>query len=171
MSARFCPRCGHPTDPNGAFCVTCGAPLPRASPPPQVAPSPAPQSFPGYTMGWTPPPGGPTRLVSRGKKGASIGTTVGLGLIIIGLALIGIGYVWVAIDEQSYYAACGSSVTNPNVDNCSHLASAEQNATWEADLMLGTGVFITGGGFVLYFTYLPRRVESALSDVEWELGP
>lgn len=136
-----------------------------------MAPPATPQSFPGYTRGWTPPPAGPTRLVSRGKKGASIGTTVGLGLIIIGLALIGIGYTWAALEEQTYYASCGSSVTNPNIDSCTHLASAEQNATWAANLMLGIGVFITGGGFVLYFTYLPRRVEAALSDVEWELGP
>ena len=122
-------------------------------------------------MGWTPPPAGPTRLVSRGKKGASVGTTIGLGLIIIGLALIGIGYTWGALEQQAYYASCGSSVANPSIDNCTHLASAEQNATWMVNLMVGIGVFITGGGFVLYFTYLPRRVEAALSDVEWELGP
>lgn len=134
------------------------------APPPQ-------QSFPGYTRGWAPPPVGPTRLVSRGRKGASMGTTAGLGLIVIGLALIGIGYTWGAITEQQLYSGCGPSASNPNPVTCAHLLSNQQNASWQADLLIGTGVFIAGAGFILYFTYLPRRVESAMADVEWELGP
>ena len=143
---------------------TAQVPSPPGAPPRQ-------QSFPGYSQGWVAPPSGPTRLVSRGRKGASAGTTIGLGLIIIGLAFIGIGYTWSAVSQEQLYSSCGQFIPSPNPVTCSHLLSNEQNATWEGDLLLGVGVFIAGAGFVLYFTYLPRRVESALSDVEWELGP
>ena len=172
MATAFCPRCGRHIDGAFAFCPTCGGPLP----PPQAtqAPSspPAAESAPfrPSVEQWGVPGGrAPSRLVSHAPKWAGVGTAIGLSILIAGTIMIGFGFSWIGFADQQYYSSCGAGVPSPSVYGCTHLAQADQNATWEGQLIIGIGAFVVGGGFAVYFTYLPRRVESALANVEWEL--
>jgi hypothetical protein len=89
-----------------------------------------------------------------------------LALLVMGTMMIGFGFTWIGISEQQYISNCTGGTTS---QSCTQSAHAELNSTWQGQVIIGIGAFVLGGGAAVYFTYLPRRVESALGNVEWDL--